>query len=146
MENDTTPPGSDAAREALRSIDVARRRLATVAPPQWVHWSSAICMVVLGLAQLLVGWERTVVEALVLVAIFALSFAAQRSSGMVTRLTRPPARPLGVWIGFVAIVMGAVWLTNAVTRAGQAPLGFFALALFIVIFGPRLNALWRRLG
>lgn len=54
-------------------------------------------------------------EALVLAATFALSFASQRQSGMVTRLTRPPAHPLRAWIAFIAIV----------------------------ILGPRASALWQ---
>jgi hypothetical protein len=138
-------PDSDTARQALKSIDMMRaRRLALITSPQWRYWGIGICMVLAGLAYLLTGFERLVAQLLVLAAIFALSFAAQRSSGMVTRLTRPPARPLRVWTGFVAIVAGAVWLTNAAARAGQAPLGFFALAVLSVTLGPCLNQFWRR--
>lgn len=144
VDVDARPPGSEGAREALESIEVARRRrLAVIEPPQWVHWSSAICMVVAGLAYLLVGWERIVVQMLVLVAIFALSFAAQRTSGVVTRLVRPPSRPLAVWIGFIVLVVAAVRLTGTASHAGHGSLGFFALAAFIVTFGPRLQAFWR---
>ena len=138
-------PDSDTARQALKSIEMMRRRrLAVITSPQWVFWGIGICMVLAGLAYLLAGWERLVAQLLVLAAIFALSLAAQRSSGMVTRLTRPPARPLRVWIGFVAIVAGAVWLTNAAARGGEAPLGFFALAALCVTLGPGLNQFWRR--
>ncbi len=145
METDATPPGSEAARDALQSIGVARRRLAAIEPQTWVYWILGFCQVVTGLAQLLEGAERIVVELLVLVAIFALAFVVQRRSGVVTRLTRPPSRPIRVWIVFIAIVLGGVLFTNAASHAGQGPLGFFALGALIVIVGPRLGALWRRM-
>ncbi len=144
METDGLPPGSEGARDALVCIGVARRRLALIEPPTWVYWILGLCQVLTGLAQLLRGAERIVVELLVLAVIFVLAFAVQRRSGVITRLTRPPARPLRVWIVFIAIVLGGVELTNEASHVGQGPLGFFALGALIVIFGPRLGALWRR--
>ncbi len=144
MDTDSSRPGSRDAQEALNSIDVARRRLSAITAPGWLYWSVGMCSAVEGLGQLLVGWERNVVQAVVLIAIFTLSFTAQRRSGMITRLTRPPARPLVVWIVFLAVVGGAVLFTNAAAHAGQGPLGYFALAVFVVIVGPRLGALWGR--
>jgi len=139
MASGDSPPGRDGAREALASIGAARHRLGQVTPPQWLHWGLGLLMVVQGLAQLLGERERMMVQALMLVSVFALSFAAQRRSGVVARLRRPPARPLATWIAFTAIVVGALLLTSVAEHAGQGPLGFFGLAILIVTIGPRLR-------
>lgn len=143
MDADASPPGSEDARDALESIGLARRRLASVKPPVWLYWSLAGCMVVEGFVAPLTGWERTVVQLLVMATIFAVSFAAQRHSGMVTRLTRPPARPLRVWVAFVAVVAVTTGLTAMAARAGYGPLACFVLAGLFVLCGPRLGAFWR---
>lgn len=144
MDADASPPGREDARDALESIGVARRRLASIKPPVWLYWGLALCMVVEGLTDPLTGWERTAVQPVVIATIFALSFAAQRHSGVVTRLTRPPARPLRVWVAFVAVVTVTVGLTDMAARAGYGPLACFALAVLTVLGGSRLGALWRR--
>lgn len=136
---------SDGAREALDSMGSARRRLSSVPQPSWLFWGLAMCLVVAGFGELLPYSAQIVVQGLALIALFAVLFAAQRKSGVVTRLTRPPARPLRVWIGFFAIWVPLFALMQAAAHSDLGrPLTFFLLALLVVSVGPRVAALRRR--
>lgn len=143
MSDGTFPPDRQEARDALAQVGAAQRRLAAVPPPDWLYPSLAACMVVDGLSYALGEPGRAIVQTLVLAAIFALSFATQRRSGVVRRL-RQPVRPRGGWTAFVAIVLAGVLLMSVAQHAGAAPLGCFVLAGLTVTVGPRLNALWRQ--
>lgn len=144
MSDSTSPPDRQEARDALAQIGAAQRRLAAVPPPDWLYPSLAACMVVDGLSYALGEPGRTIVQMLVLAAIFALSFATQRRTGVVRRLTHLPARPRVGWMAFMAIVLAGVLLMSVAQHAGAAPLWCFVLAGLTVTVGPRLNALWRQ--
>jgi hypothetical protein len=143
---DVESVGRDEARDALESMGSARRRLWRVPNPDWLFWGLAACMVVAGLAALLPELGQMVLQGVVLVAIFVLVFVAQRRSGVVTRLTRPPARPLRWWIALFVAVGASLALSEAAEDAGHESLPFWVLAILIPLIGPRLQNVLGRTG
>ena len=151
MANDvgSQSESSDGARNALASIGSARRRLDAVPPPRWLFGGLGMCMLVEAIVVLLfTGALQSVLLVLVLVAIFVVTFAAQRRSGVVTRVTGVQSLSPRKWIALIVIIVPCVALGDATGAVGLEWLWFLVLAVVIAVFGPRLRrlSLWLSVG
>ncbi len=136
---DDLRPNGPKARRALSSVRDAQRRLAAVPQPGWLHPALGTCMLLGAASFALPKVARDVAQGVILVAILVLCSVAQRCRGVVARATLSTA-------GLTArSVLGAVAVTVGVA-AGLGPVVFCALALFIVVGDPRLQAARRSRG
>lgn len=124
----------------------AQRRLAAVPPPGWLRPALGICMLLAAASFALPEAARIVVQGVILVAVLVLSSVAQRRRGAVARATPSAAGSTARWSVLVAVVGAVGTLAAAAGRAGLGPVVFCALALFIVVVGPRLEAARRSRG
>lgn len=132
----------DGAQNALASIGAARRRLDAVPPPQWLFGGLGICMLIGAIVVLLfTGPVQSALLGLNLVAIFGLTFAAQRRSGIVARVTGPRSRSPRLWIALIVIIVPVVALGNAAGSVGLRWLWYLVLAVLVPTVGPRLRRL-----